>query len=51
MVKTRGILVQKKERKKKTALVNVPLIEARAEEIDKRLIFGHWEVDMIVLPK
>ena len=42
---------KRKWKAKKTALVGVPLIEARWEEINSREVFGNWEVDMVVWPR
>jgi len=42
---------KKRSWKKRTALVGVPLIEERDEEVNNRSTFGNWEVDMIVWPK
>lgn len=39
---------KRKLKVKKTALVGVPLIEERREEINNREVFGNWEVDMVV---
>ena len=42
---------KRKWKVKKTALVGVPLIEERREEINNREVFGNWEVDMVVWPR
>lgn len=42
---------KRKWKAKKTALVGVPLIEERWEEINAREVFGNWEVDMVVWPR
>ena len=42
---------KRKGKKKKTAVVRVPLIEEREEEINNRETLGDWEVDMVAWPK
>lgn len=42
---------KRKGRLKKTALVWVPLISERPQEINNRTSFGHWEADMVVWPQ
>jgi IS30 family transposase len=41
---------KRKGKSKKTALVGVPLITERPEEVNNRENFGDWEVDMVVWP-
>ncbi len=51
MLRHKSFGYKKKWQHKKTALVGVPLIEERSEEINNREVFGNWEVDMVVWPK